>query len=146
MAAIALLRMHAYTEEPAYHDKGEQTLELLAGSAGQYGIFAGTYGIAAQYFAEPHRQIVIIGEDETAQELYGQAIFAARFGHSVLKLTFSQAVPQNLPPALAATIPQLPAVAAQKTVAVVCSEGSCKPPAHGLEELSRLLTPNQSAA
>lgn len=146
MAAIALLRMHAYTEESAYHQKAEQTLELLAGSAGQYGIFAGTYGIAAQYLAEPHSQIVVIGEDETADELYRQAVLAARFGQSVLKLTFSEAVPQNLPPTLAATIPQLPAVAETKTVAIVCSAGSCKPPAHGLEELSRLLEPTQSAA
>src|SRR4051812_33272742 len=36
MAAIALLRMHAYTDEAAYRDKAEQTLELLAGAAGQY--------------------------------------------------------------------------------------------------------------
>ena len=146
MAAIVLLRMHAYTEESAYREKAERTLELLAGSAGQYGIFAGTYGIAAQYLAEPHSQIVVLGEDETADELYRQAIVAARFGQSVLKFTFSQAVQQNLPPTLAATIPQLPAVAEKKTVAVVCSEGSCKPPAHGLEELSRLLEPKQSAA
>ena len=146
MAAIALLRMHAYTEESPYREKAERTLELLAGSAGQYGIFAGTYGIAAQYLAEPHSQIVVLGEDQTADELYRQAILAARFGQSVLKLTFSQAVPQNLPPSLAATIPELPAVIEKKTVAVVCSEGSCKPPARGLAELSRLLAPNQSAA
>ncbi len=146
MAAIALLRMHAYTEESAYHEKAERTLELLAGSAGQYGIFAGTYGIAARYLAEPHSQIIVLGEDETADELYRQALLAARFGQSVLKFTFSQAVQQNLPPALAATIPQLPAVAEKKTVAVLCSQGSCKPPAHGLEELSRLLEPKQSAA
>src|SRR5438552_1874766 len=40
VAAIALLRMHAYTNEPSYRDNAERTLEILAGLAGQYGLFA----------------------------------------------------------------------------------------------------------
>src|SRR5229473_2316971 len=67
MAAIALLRMQGYTDEAGYREKAEQTLELLAGAAGQYGLFAATYGIAAVRFAEPHAQIVIVGEDDTAE-------------------------------------------------------------------------------
>jgi len=51
MAAIALLRMEAYTGVAEYRAKAEATLELLAGAAGQYGLFAATYGIAAVYFA-----------------------------------------------------------------------------------------------
>ena len=146
VAAIALLRMHTYADEASYRDKAERTLELLAGAAGQYGIFAGTYGIAAQYFSEPHTQIVIMGEDETADELYRQAIRGSLFGQSVLKLNFSQAVAPNLPPALAITIPQLPAVREQETAAIVCSEGNCKPPAHSVVELNQLLEQKQSAA
>jgi uncharacterized protein YyaL (SSP411 family) len=44
VAAIALLRMHAYTNDQSYWKKAEQTIGLLAGVAGQYGIFAATYG------------------------------------------------------------------------------------------------------
>ena len=146
MAAIALLRMHAYTDEAAYRDKAEQTLELLAGAAGQYGIFGATYGIAAQYLATPHTQIVIVGEDETAERLYAEAIPASLYGRSLLKLNFSQAVAQNLPPSLAATIPQLPSLKQNKTVAIVCSEGSCKPPAHNSEALRELLQTREPAA
>jgi len=120
MAVIALLRMHAYTDEPGYREKAEQTLELLAGAAGQYGLLAATYGIAAAHFSVPHTQIVIVGEDETATELYSQAVASCVFGRSVLKLRFSQAVAQNLPPSLAATIPELPAVHLGKTIALVC--------------------------
>ncbi len=47
VAAIGLLRLHAYTNSQGYRDKAEQTIEVLAGVAGQYGIFAATYGIAA---------------------------------------------------------------------------------------------------
>ncbi len=151
MAAIALLRMQGYTDEAGYREKAEQTLELLAGAAGQYGLFAATYGIAAVHFAEPHTQIVIVGEDETAAQLYAEAVAASSFGRSsfgrsVLKLNFSQAVEPNLPPTLAATVPQLPALKQRKTVAVLCSGGSCKPPAHSVELLKQLLGGKEPAA
>src|SRR5437667_5058675 len=146
MAVIALLRMHAYTDEAAYRAKAEQTLELLAASAGQYGLFAATYGIAAQYFAAPYSQIVIVGEDETAEQLYTQAVTASLYGRSVLKLKFGQAVSQNLPPLLAATIPQLPSLRERKTVAVLCSDGTCQPPTHSAFELEQLLNAKKPAA
>jgi uncharacterized protein YyaL (SSP411 family) len=109
-------------------------------------LFAATYGIAAVHFAEPHTQIVIIGEDETAEQLYDEAVAESSVGRSVLKLNFSQAVEANLPPSLAATIPQLPVLKQRKTVAVVCSGGSCKPPAHSVESLKQLLRAKESAA
>jgi uncharacterized protein YyaL (SSP411 family) len=146
MAAIALLRMHGYTDDAGYRDKAEATLELLAGAAGQYGLFAATYGIAAVYFAEPHAQIVVVGEDEIAQQLYDEAIVASSFGKSVLKLNFSQAVEANLPPSLAATIPHFPSVKDSKTCAIVCSSGTCQPPAFSVEELRKLLVPARAAA
>ena len=146
MAAIALLRMHAYTDEIGYRDKAEATLEILAGAAGKYGLFAATYGIAAVYFAEPYMQIVIVGEDETAQQLYDEAIAATSFARSVLKLNFSQAVGANLPPSLATTIPHLPSVKEGKTCAIVCSNGACQPPAFSVEELRKLLVPARAAA
>ena len=52
MAAIALLRLHQYTGDEAYRDKAEQTLEAFGGIAGQFGIFAATYGIAVTHFLE----------------------------------------------------------------------------------------------
>src|ERR1700690_4126662 len=146
MAAIALLRMHGYTDEAGYRDKAEQTLELLAAAAGQYGLFAATYGIAAVYFAEAHRQIVIVGDDGTAQQLYDEAIAGSSFGKSVLKMNFSQAVEANLPPALAASIPNLPSIKEGKSCAIVCSNGACQPPAFNVEELRKLLAPAASPA
>src|SRR5262249_760458 len=139
MAAIALLRLHALTDQTGYRDKAEQTLKLLAGAAGQYGLFAATYAIAAAYFAEPHTQIVIVGEDEIANRLHSEALTVARYGTTVLKLNFNQAVPANLPPSLAATVPQLPALKEEKTVAVVCSEGTCQPPVHSASDLKQML-------
>ncbi len=146
VAAIVLLRMHGYTGEDSYREKAGRTLELLAGTAGQYGLFAGTYGIAATHASYPHSQIVIVGEDETASQLYSQAVSSGLIGRSVIKLKFSQAVTQSLPPSLAATIPELPAVKAGRTTAVVCSGFSCKAPVSTPEQLEQLLIADLPAA
>jgi len=55
-------------------------------------------------------------------------------------------VEQNLPPALAETIPQIPAVIEKQTCAIVCSGGSCQPPAHTLKQLEEILREEKSAA
>jgi len=146
MAIIALIRLHAYTGNSEHREKAEKTLELLAGVAGQYGIFAATYGLAATTFSVSHSEIVVVGEDELASELYRHAASEHQVGRSILKLSFSQAVEANLPPGLAATIPNLSAVKNGKTVAVVCSEGSCKPPAHSIAELREILVREKWAA
>jgi uncharacterized protein len=127
-AAIALLRLHAYTAERGYHEKAEQTLEVLAGTAGQFGIFAATYGLAAVHFSQPHTQIVIIGEDQLADELYRVAVSSFACGKSVLKVKPSEAVPQMLPPSLAETIPALQAARPGQTIAVVCTNFTCQTP------------------
>jgi uncharacterized protein YyaL (SSP411 family) len=140
VAAIALLRLHAYTNDAGLREKAEQTVELIAGLAGQYGLFAATYGIAAVHLSNPHTQIVIVvGSDESADRLYNVAVAPYSAGKAVLKLAANKAVPQNLPPALAETIPQLPAIQQDETVAIVCSGFTCQPPISDPDELARSL-------
>ena len=138
-AAIALLRLHAYTNDEKYRDKAEDTLEVFAGAAEQFGIYAGTYGIAATWLARPHTQVVIVGKDEKAQELQKVASTPFALNLSVVHLTDSEAVAQNLPPALAETIPKLPALEEKKSFAVVCSNFSCRPPIGDPEALATVL-------
>ncbi len=139
-AAIALLRLYAYTHDQSYREKAQQTLEVFAGMAEQYGIFAGTYGIAACLFSAPHTQVVVVGGGEPADKLYAAAVAGFALGKSVLRIPGeNEAAPQNLPPALAETIPHLPEVKAGQPVAVVCSEFTCQPPVHDPEQLSEAL-------
>jgi uncharacterized protein YyaL (SSP411 family) len=140
MAAIALSRLHAYTGDAGQNDKVERTLEVLAGAAGQYGIYAATYGIAAVHFAEPHTQVVIVGTDEAAEALSRAAMRGASIGNTILQLRPEQAVAQNLPPALAQTISSLPEAFSGHSAAVVCSGYSCQGPISNPEELARLLS------
>lgn len=138
VAAIAMTRLCAYTNDSSYRDKAEQTLEVLAGVAGQYGLFAATYGIAAAKFSEPHVQVVILKDVDSSKELERAAVESFALNKTVIVIPKSAAVAQNLPPSLAETIPNLPGSAAG-SVAVVCSGFSCLPPISDPDELRRVL-------
>jgi len=142
MAAIALLRLHHYTGNAAYHDKAEQTLETFAGVAGQFGIFAATYGIAAVHFLENPIQVVVVSEndrDDAGSALAAAANAPFAFNKSVLRLAANQAVAKNLPPALASTIPNLPELKSGEAFAVLCSGFTCRPPTRDPQQLRRNL-------
>jgi hypothetical protein len=138
-AAIALLRLHGYANDESYRDKAEQTLELYAGIAAQHGIFAATYGLAVARFFQPHTQVVVVGNDEAATALYRAATRPLGLNTAVLRLDAGKVVAQNLPPALAETIPNLPALTERRSFAVVCSGFACQPPIFDEEELARAL-------
>jgi len=144
-AAIGLLRLHAYTNNDKYRSLAESTLAAFAGIAAHYGLFASTYGIALDMYLQPHTQVVIAGSDEVADRLWAAALAQFSLNKSALRLPQGEAVPQMLPPALAETIPNLPAVKEGKTVAVVCSGFACQPPAFSPEELSALLKSSQAS-
>jgi uncharacterized protein len=136
VAVITLLRLHAYTDDASYREKAEHTLEVFAGVAGQYGIFAATYGLAAVHFANDQTQVVVIGNDARADALKRRALGIFAANKAVLQFPPNEVVPQNLPPALAETIPSL---AHTSGVAVLCSGRTCQPPVSDPAELSRTL-------
>jgi uncharacterized protein YyaL (SSP411 family) len=148
-AAIALLRLHDYAnagvdnqgadKNVSYRDHAEQTLELYAGVAGQHGIFAATYGLAVARYIQPHTLVAIVGKDDVAAELYWAAVRPLGLGTAVLRLDADKAVAQNLPPALAETIPNLPALHGGRSFAVVCSGFTCQPPIFDAVELTRAM-------
>src|SRR4029077_7509467 len=94
---IALLRMHGYTNEESYRDKAEQTMEVFAGVAAQYGIFGATYGIAGVHFSQPHTQVVVIGEGDDADRLLQAANAVFALNKTSLNLTPNKRAPQIFP-------------------------------------------------
>ena len=146
MAAIALLRMHGYTGEQGYRDQAEDTLEVFAGVAEKFGIFGATYAAAGVHFLQPHTQVVVIGEGDHAQRLYAAAVSSFAFNKAIIKLTPNEAVAANLPPALGATIPALPAIRGGAATAVVCSGNTCQPPVSDPIHLKHLLRPSNLSA
>ncbi|HJW99214.1 MAG TPA: thioredoxin domain-containing protein [Terriglobales bacterium] len=138
-AAIALLRLHAYSGEEKHHAIAETTLETFAGIAGHFGIFSATYGIAVTLYSRPHTQAVVIGKDNIADDLYRVALSPYSISKSVLRLDPDHVVAQNLPPSLAQAIPNVPAIRQKKSVAVLCSGFSCQPPVDNPEALRQQL-------
>jgi uncharacterized protein YyaL (SSP411 family) len=139
VAAIALLRLHSYTNEEGYRDKAEDTLELLTNTAEQYGIFAASYGIAAVYFSQPPTQVAVTGKDQRADQLYAAAIEAFAFNKAVIRFSDSELSAPNLPPALAETLPNVPGASGGAAMAIVCSGFACQPPISDPGQLSATL-------
>jgi len=138
VAAIALIRMHAFTGDNRYYDFAKKTLEAFAGMAPQYGLFAATYGLAATLFAHHPLQVVITGDsnDPAAQALEAAAHRVFRFGKSVIRITPGNSL-THLPGALKDTVTHLPAL---KALAVICSGQTCLPPTSDPEQLASLLS------
>ena len=137
-AVTALLRLFAYTNDSKYRDAAEATLECFAGIVDHFGIYAGNYGIALRMFTTPHTQVIVHGSDRLADELYTAATRSFTLTKSVLRLR-DGAVPENLPPALAETIPQIPAVREGRSVAIICSAFACQPPVATVADLEASL-------
>jgi uncharacterized protein YyaL (SSP411 family) len=142
-AALGLFRLYVLTNDPTYRDKAEETLEVFAGIAEQFGIYAGTYGLASIWFARPHLQVVIVGSGDTAHALYRTAVRPFALNKTVLHVMDSESVAAYLPPALADTVPNLPGLKEGRPIAVVCSNFTCQPPIDDpealLEEIRRNL-------
>ena len=138
-AAIGLLRLYAYTSDARHRDMAEGTLKTFAGIAAHYGLFASTYGIALGMYLQPHKQIVVIGNGEKAAHLEAAALKRFGLNQSVLRVPQEKVLSQMLPPALAETIPNLPAAKKGHTVAVICSGFTCQPPIPEPADLERAL-------
>ena len=135
-AAAALLRLEALNGRADLREKAEDTLEAFAGVVGQFGLYAGTYGLAVERLLLPPVQVVVIGSDEIADELEAAALLGWAVNKSVLRLTKAQ-VAGPLPPLLAETLPLFPDPGA--SFAMVCKGTSCLPPATDPDDLLTLL-------
>ena len=139
VAAVAMIRLHQYTNDDRYHSAAQKTLECFAGVADHFGIYAGTYAVAVRMRAEPHDQVILIGDGPNAEEMKRILQRHFRLTQSALLLREGQVVAQNLPPGLADTLPNLGEVNAQQPIAVLCSNFTCQPPMRSAQELERAL-------
>jgi len=139
VAVLVLDRLANLAARADFREKAEETLALLASKAVEYGLLASTYGLALLNHLEPPVEVVVVGEakDGRTCELLRAAYQAPRAGKRVL--AFPPEVIKNgeLPPGLAATLPNLPLASAP--LALVCTGSSCQPPVHTAEELREAL-------
>jgi hypothetical protein len=142
VAVLVLDRLASLAARLDFREKAEETLALLTSKAAAYGLFASTYGLALLNHLEPAVEVVVIGEakDGRTSELLTTAYQVPRVGKRVL--AFPPEVIENgqLPPGLAATLPNLPLTDAP--LALVCIGSSCQPPVNTPEDLKEALAEN----
>ena len=90
-------------------------------------------------FTSAHTQVVVQGEDALADSLYASAVAPFALNKAVLRFRSDQVVPQMLPPALGATLPNLPGTSNGHSMAVLCSGFACQPPIENADALARAL-------
>jgi uncharacterized protein YyaL (SSP411 family) len=137
VAATLLLRLHTLTGNALYESRARDTLETFAGVVEHFGLYAASYGLALRRAVEPPVQVCVIGSDEKADELEAAALKRYAVNQSVIRLRQEQLA--ALPPALAETLPHLPANGG--SVAIVCKGNSCLPPIATPDELTAALLP-----
>ncbi len=136
LGALALDRLAALAGRADFRAKAEAVLALFAPKAGEYGLFAATYGLALAQHLRPPVEIVVVGEseDERTRSLLRAAYQAPRAGRRVLAFSPETVKSRDLPAGLAATLPHLPL--ADRPLALVCFGTSCQPPVETPEALT----------
>jgi len=127
-AASALIRLEAISGKGNYREVAEDTLESFAGIVEHFGLYAGSYGLAAERLMQDPVQIVVVGLDGQADKL--EALGRARFSvsKSVLRISPARLAPLALPDALGETLLNVPAPKGAKAWALVCRGRTCLPP------------------
>jgi hypothetical protein len=139
VAVLVLDRLASLAARRDFRERAEETLALLASKAVESGLFASTYGLALLNHLEPPVEVVVIGEakDGRTSELLTTAYQAPWPGKRVLAFPPEVIKSGQLPPGLAAALPNLPL--ADAPLALVCIGSSCQPPVRTSEELKEAL-------
>jgi uncharacterized protein len=133
VGAAFLLRLEALNGREDYAVKALETLETFAGVVEHFGLYAASYGLALQRMVQRAVQVCVIGDDAAARRLEAVALARYAVNKSVIRLRKDQL--EALPPALAETLPHLPALKDAGSFAVVCSGNRCLPPVSTVDEL-----------
>ena len=131
VAAMLLLRLAALNGREDYRQIAAAALALFATAAEHLSLYAATYAQALRLLITPATQIVVVGDDPTAEALYRVTLNPYKLTRSVIRL---RTIPGQLPAALA----DLPALG--QSYALLCRDQTCQPPIHTPEALSKALT------
>jgi uncharacterized protein YyaL (SSP411 family) len=140
-AAAALLRLEHLSGREDYRTTAEGTLANFAGIVEHFGLYAGSYGLAAERLLLNPVQVVIVGSGPEADRMEATSVAGFAVNKTVMRIEPSRLILGELPDALAETLLQAPAPAAAQAWALVCRGRTCLPPVTDAEALLQALKP-----
>jgi uncharacterized protein YyaL (SSP411 family) len=140
-AATALLRLEALSGREDYRAIAAGTLANFAGIVEHFGLYAGSYGLAAERLLLDPVQVMIVGSGPEANRMEATAVAGFAVNKTVMRIEPSRLVRGELPDTLAETLLQVPAPAAAPAWALVCRGRTCLPPVTDAEALLQALKP-----
>ena len=138
-AASALLRLETLSGHREYRQIAEETLESFSGIAGQLGLFAGSYGLAAERLLLDPVQVAVVGSGPEALRMEQMALTRFAVNQTVMRIDPHRLVAGGVPEALAEMLLQLPPPAGAEAWAIVCRGRTCLPPVTSAESLLEAL-------
>ena len=138
-AAAALLRLEALSGRKQYRDIAEDTLACFAGIVDHFGLYAGSYGLAAERLLLDPVQVVIVGSGPEAARLEALAVARFAINKTVMRIDPARLIAGEIPEALAETLLLVPPPGGADVWAMVCRGRTCLPPITNGEALLNAL-------
>ncbi len=138
-AVSALLRLEALSGRQDYREVAEETLDSFAGIVDQFGLYAGSYGLALERLMLDPVQVAVVGSGPEAARLEATATARFAVNKSVIRIKLDKLTEDGIPEALAETLPLIPVPEKADAWALVCRARTCLPPITDAESLLEAL-------
>jgi hypothetical protein len=136
---LALLCLDTRGGRKPYRDIAEDTLACFAGIVEHFGLYAGSYGLAAERLLLDPVQVIIVGSGSEAARFEALAVARFAINKTVMCIDPARIVAGEVPQALAETLLQVPPPGGADTWAMVCRGRTCLPPIADGEALLKAL-------
>jgi hypothetical protein len=127
-AASALLRLEPLSGRQQYREIATQTLASFAGVVQNFGLYVGSYGLAAERLLLDPVQVVVVGSGPEAARLEAIAVARYAVNKTVMRIAPHRLVPGGVPEALAEMLLEVPPPHRAEVWAIVCHGHTCLPP------------------
>jgi uncharacterized protein YyaL (SSP411 family) len=134
-AASALLRLAALSGCEEYRQIAKGTLASFSAVVSQFGLYAGSYGLALERLLQDPVQVVVVGSGPEALRLEGVALARYAIHKTVMRIAPHRLSAEGIPGALTDVLLNVPPPAGAEVWALVCHGRTCLPPVSDAEGL-----------
>ena len=127
-AASALVRLEALSGDKQYREIAQDTLACFTGIVEHFGLYAGSYGLAAERLLLDPVQVIVVGDGSETDRLEATAVAGFAVNKTVMRIAPDRLIAGGLPEALEETLLHVPRPQNAIAWALVCRGRTCLPP------------------